>query len=253
MSDDKKIVGKFVEHLRCNCGFSDLEINCFPDSLNSSSKDVDAIADPLAIEHTSIDFLPNQRQNDVRFLKFIDGLFPIKDCRINSRLTIHIPYEFDKYIEPKNLSAIQKAFEDFVVQNSRDWNDGGPHKFEDVQGVPFNFQVFKDSDLPSGVRFQRILPPNVDFSDRLFKQLESKRGKLVEYRKFGLTTVLLVESKDIALVDVNGQKVLNAIREAYPSGMPLGLDQMWYVDTVGDLPGGIFFREFTSFLIQKKS
>ncbi|MDE0636934.1 MAG: hypothetical protein OXI43_13940 [Candidatus Poribacteria bacterium] len=55
----------------------------------------------------------------------------------------------------------------------------------------------------------------------------------------------MVESRDVALVDIRGQVILDAIRDAYPPGIPCELDGIWFVDTVGDLSGGIVFRDFT--------
>jgi hypothetical protein len=53
--------------------------------------------------------------------------------------------------------------------------------------------------------------------------------------------VLLIESEDIALM--NDIKMLDAMRSAYPQGLPPGLNRVWYVDT--SIPSEIEFRDFT--------
>ena len=55
---DKKVVKLFVEHLARE-GRSGFEIERFPDCENLDSRDIDAIAGEYAIEHTSIDTLPD--------------------------------------------------------------------------------------------------------------------------------------------------------------------------------------------------
>ena len=64
------------------------------------------------------------------------------------------------------------------------------------------------------------------------------------------TTMLLIESNDIALMDVQGWKILNAIREVYPISLPVGVDKIWYVD-IADLPDRISFKDFTSDLFTR--
>ena len=60
------------------------------------------------------------------------------------------------------------------------------------------------------------------------------------YQTPNITTVLLVENNDIALM--NDLKLLDAIREAYPDGPPKGVDEIWFADTsISDKPA---FRDF---------
>ena len=61
----------------------------------------------------------------------------------------------------------------------------------------------------------------------------------------GYTTLLLVESEDIALM--NESKMLAAVRKAFPDGLPIGVEHLWYVDT--SIPREILFKDFTSFLL----
>ncbi len=62
--------------------------------------------------------------------------------------------------------------------------------------------------------------------------------KLGRYKADGNTTVLIVETQDIALM--NQHKMLEAVREAVGGKMPEGLDQIWYAEA-----GGYVFFDFT--------
>jgi len=76
--------------------------------------------------------------------------------------------------------------------------------------------------------FSRFEPGDDTFSDRLRAQFDRKAEKLRKHRGSGLTTVLLVESDDIALMNVS--KLVTGIRRAYATGPLAGVDQMWYAD-----------------------
>jgi len=241
---EKQVLDSFVKHILSIHNIDWSGDVSYPDKKNSKSPDIDAIASPFAIEHTSIDFLPHQRQSDQRFLKFIDGLFQEGDAHIPFRLQVNLPYHFDHCYEKKDLTRVRTAFKEFILVNACCWSDG-EHKFDGVPGIPFSFTIIKDSDKTPRVRFYRIPPTDTDLCHRLSAQFNSKIDKLRQYHKRGFKTVLLVESRNGTLVDVQGRVILNAIRKVYPSGIPTELHSIWYVDTVGDLPGGIVFTDFT--------
>ncbi len=52
------------------------------------------------------------------------------------------------------------------------------------------------------------------------------------------------QDADIALM--NDQKMLEAIRRAYPDGLPIGVDELWYADTA--IPDDINFTDFIAML-----
>lgn len=58
---DRAIVLRFVEHLRTD-GRAALKVDCWPEDENPGHSEIEAIAGDLAIEHTSIDTLPQQRR-----------------------------------------------------------------------------------------------------------------------------------------------------------------------------------------------
>ena len=57
---DREIVTRFVEQLRDGWR-PGLKIDCWPEDENPGQSEIEAIAGDLAIEHTSIDTLPQQR------------------------------------------------------------------------------------------------------------------------------------------------------------------------------------------------
>ena len=102
----------------------------------------------------------------------------------------------------------------------------------------------KSSSRPAGLFFGRFEPADDTLPDRIRVAVERKARKLAPYRATGLTTVLLVESSDIALM--HDGKMLEAIRMAFPRGIPSSVDRVWYADT--SIPEDIAFREFTQHL-----
>ena len=65
--------------------------------------------------------------------------------------------------------------------------------------------------------------------DRLFAQLSRKAAKLQPYRANGMTTVLLVESNDMALM--SHEKMFEVVQSAFDGRTLDGVVQLWYVDT----------------------
>ena len=72
--------------------------------------------------------------------------------------------------------------------------------------------------------------------------MDDKGAKLEKSQNLGTMGILLVENGDIALM--NELKMLDAIRTAYPDGLPPGADELWFADT--SIPDNPHFREFTA-------
>jgi hypothetical protein len=82
---------------------------------------------------------------------------------------------------------------------------------------------------------------DADLPDRLRLGVERRASKLLKYQWAGKTTILLIESDDIALR--NGLTMLEALRVAFPDGVPGGIDQIWHLDT--SIPSVIQVRNLT--------
>lgn len=245
---DYDVIAAFIKHLGKH-GHSELNICQHPDKENRISSDIDAIAGPFAIEHTSIDTLPNQRRNNEWFMKVVEGLEEEFSRQLSFRLSINF---YDGSIaKGQDWKKIRQGFKNWInEENDNPRLADGPHWINSVPDIPFPFHVIKGHDLPWRVHFGRFPPDNTDFPNRVKKLFDRKAKKLRKYQNLGKTTVLLVESNDIALMDIQGRKILNAIRKAYPIGLPIGVDRVWYVDTA-DLPDWIIFKNFTSDLLTR--
>ena len=238
---DYDVIDAFIEYLQEH-GHPGLRIDRCPDEENRTSSDIDAIAGPFAIEHTSIDTLPNQRRNNEWFMKVIEGIEEEFSSQLSFRLSISF---YDGSIaKGQDWKKICQGFKNWINQEKDNPRlEDGPHWINNIPDIPFRFHVIKEHDPSQGVRFSRFPPEDTDLPNRVRKLFDRKAKKLGKYQNFGKTTVLLVESNDIALMDIQGRKILNAIQEAYLFSLPTGVDKIWYADTA-ELP--IRFKDFTS-------
>ena len=240
---DSDVIDEFVGHLEKN-GYPNLKVDRRPDSQNRESPDIDAISGPFAIEHTRIDSLPNQSRNNDWFMKVIDGLEQELSCQLSFFLGVAL--EYNAITTGQNWMEIKQTLSTWIIEDSPHLDDGH-HVLDDIPGIPFTLYVDKEMDLPGGLYFSRRTPNDVSLSDRIRKQLDRKAQKLAKYQGFGKTTILLVESYDVALM--NKWKMRAEIRKAYPNGLPSGVDKIGYADT--SIEGRITFTNFTPNLLAK--
>ena len=234
----------FVAHLREN-GHPGLQVNRWPDKENSDSPDIDAIAGPFAIEHTSIDTLPNQRLNDARFTQVINGL----EAKHSGKLPFYLKIRFKYGVITTNQDwkAINQALENWIIKESP-CLDEGEHVLNNITDVPFELIVKKDLSSPPTLVIYRDAPNDKTLSKRIKKQCDGKAKKLAKYQPLGKTTVLLIESRDPYLM--NPSIMLEKICNAYPTGLPPGVDEIWYATSIENR---ITFKDFTSDLLISSS
>jgi hypothetical protein len=235
---DAEIIAAFVAHLR-DLGYPGLQVDRRPDQENRDSTDIDAIAGPFAIEHTSIDTLPNQRRDSDWFIRAVGGVEQEVEGALPFRLSIAI--EYDAVGRGQDWAAIRKSLTVWLINQTADLPDGRS-LVTGLPGVPFRMHIVKSSGRLPGVFFARFQPEDETLSVRIRQAFERKAVKLRKYKRPGIITVLLLENDDRALM--NNWKMLEAIRAAYPSGLPTGVDQVWYADT--SIPSALEFRDFTS-------
>lgn len=238
--DDKQVVLAFIDYLQKN-GHSGLKLDRIPDNENRASADVDAIAGEFAIEHTSIDTVRDQRRDSDWFVKAVGELEAELSAQITFRLKIIIPYDGIK--TGQNWSIIRQAFHSFVISVAPSLPDG-QHVIQNHLNIPFEFRITKASERTPGLFFYRIAPDDDTLSLRIQEQFDRKAEKLTKYKQNGKTTILLVESGDIALMDK--QIMLDAIRVAYGGNLPKEVDNIWYADT--SISPYIEFQDFTQIL-----
>lgn len=236
--NDRDIVDAFVAYLRDH-GHPGLQVDRRPDEENRRSSDVDAMAGPFVIEHTSIDTLPNQRRDSAWFMQAVGGLEQELGGRLSYRVSIGL--ESNAVAKEQDRTAIRMALKAWI-RNSVPGMADGRHIVDGVPWVPFRLHVTNASDRRPRIVFSRFEPEDDTLSDRIRAQFDRKAEKLSRYHGSGLTTLLLVENDDIALM--NESKLLDAIRRAYTTAPPPGVDQIWYADT--SIPTEIEFMDFTS-------
>ena len=90
--NDQDVINAFVAYLR-KAGFPDLKVDRLPDKENRKTSDIDAIAGCFAIEHTSIDTLPNQRRDSDWFIQAVGGIE--KELSVLIPFCLNITIEYD--------------------------------------------------------------------------------------------------------------------------------------------------------------
>ncbi len=239
---DRDVVNTFVAYL-CKHGYPGLQVDRRPDEENRLSTDIDAIAGNLAIEHTSIDTVPNQRRDSDWFIRAAGGLE--KELPKIPPFRLNIIIEYDAIAKGQDWAAIRQSLKNWIIEDTPRIVDGH-HIINDIPDVPFRLHIKKAGDRRPNVIFGRFTPKDDTLPSRIFQQIERKAGKLSKYHDQGLITVLLIESEDLALMD--DSIMLDSIRAAYPTGLPDGVNKIWFADT--SIPTEIEFIDFTS-LIEK--
>ena len=220
------VIEAFVRHVAELRGLDlNLSVESRPDVENRKTPDIDALAGPFAIEHTSIDTLENQRQDGSRFSGIVQLLEEEFQNRLPFRLRLIFPYEGIKV--GQDWDAIRDSLRNWITDTAPTLPDG-PDTIA-ILGIPFEVSIAKESDRHPGLFCARFAPPDDGLSGRLRILLKRKIQKLKAYQEAGKTTVLLVESSDIALMEVH--KLAEAVREAFPDALPDGVDELWHADT----------------------
>lgn len=239
--DEHEVINAFISHLEHHKGYPNLRVDRWPDVENRQSPEIDAIAGPFAIEHTSIDSVANQRRDDDWFSRVIDGLDRvITDC-VDCGFTITL--EYDAIRKGMDWNCIRDDLERWILDNAPLLSYGS---FEIVLPTsapvdkPIVMSIWKGRSRRIG--FARFAPLDDTLRMRAKNMLDRKTMKLTKYRAPGTTTILLVENDDIALMDE--LKMLDAIREVCPDGFPRGVDEIWFADT--SIPDEPRFRDFTT-------
>ena len=235
---DSDVIDEFVVYLKKN-GYPNLKVNQRPDNKNRNFTDIDAIAGSFAIEHTSIDTLPNQRRNNNRFMQVIDGI----EQELPSQLSfsLQITLEYGAVTTQQNWKTIRQALKSWIIKDAPRLTEG-QHVLSSIPGIPFELHVNKEIGSPPSVRFGRFAPNDNTLAGRIKAQCDRKAKKLAKYQGTGKTTILLIESYDIALM--HPSIMLKGIRGSYLNGLPPGVDKIWYADT--SIPDYIRFTDFTS-------
>lgn len=237
---DKEVIGLFVKYL-ADQGHPGIKVDAWPDEERPS--EIDAIAGPFAIEHTSVDTIPNQRRNGASFVRVVRPLEDEFRCKLPFRLVLTFPYEGIQ--TGQDWARITTALRNWILDEAPKLPIGS-HTIMNVPEIPFEFYAAKRSSSRTGLLFGRFAPNDQTLPHRLREQLDRKVKKLSPYKGKNKTTILLVESNDIALM--NDGIMWDGLRLAYPDGLPQGLDQIWFADT--SIPKEILFTDMTQAVVR---
>jgi len=228
---DKEVVALFVDFL-AHKKYPGLEIERIPDE--EASGEIDAIAGKFAIEHTSIDTIPHQRRDETWFMESIGSLEQEFKGRLPFRLFLTFPYKSVR--QGQDWQEVKTAVQHWIMTESKKLTEGS-HIISSISGIPFEFRASKKCSGRAGLLLSRFSPDIPDFPSRLKKHLARKIKKLTPYKDKGKTTLLLVESEDIAFM--NDGVMYDSLSEAYPEELPSGVDQVWFAHT--SIPEDILF------------
>jgi hypothetical protein len=227
---DRAIVLRFVAHLVEN-GYPDIKVDHWLEDEQPGQSVVEAIAGPFAIEHTSIDTVPEQRRIGQQFQK---ALGVLELLPVNARLQIVVPYELVQIGGDWKTHFMTLA--SWAVLTSPTLPDGNYQI--PIPATGLECSAVKDSGRPAKIVLYRPAPDDDTLAPRLREQIQRKMEKLIRYKADRHTTVLIIETQDSALM--NQHKMLEAARTAVGGQMPDGLDCLWYAEA-----GGHIFFDFT--------
>jgi hypothetical protein len=228
---DKACIRDLVSFLKA-IGRPVASVDSWPDE--DEHGEIDAIAGPYAIEHTSVDSLANGRLANARFGQVIGDLE--EELKGKLGFPLAITWDWTAIQTGPKWPAVCDALRVWIVNEAPGLADGR-HHISSAADVPFAFDAIKGGPIRfDGVRFARYDPGDSTFSARLSDQLVGRHKKLAKLsgHKAEKTTALLLESRDVALM--NPVKMAEALETTFRT-RPQELDEVWFLHYVA--PGTV--------------
>ena len=171
---DREIVERFVEHLR-NDRHPDLKIDSWPEDDNPGQSVVEAIAGNLAIEHTSVDTLPDQRRIGEQFMA---ALGVLDHLPTTARLSINVPYKLVTI--GSNWEAYRLALAHWILNVAPTLSDG---RYDiELPNTSLTCIGIKESNRPPRVVISRPIHDDETLPQRVGQQITRKMKKLRRYK-----------------------------------------------------------------------
>ena len=240
--NERDVIDAFVGHLGQHRGYPNLAVDRWPDKENRTEQDIDAVAGKYAIEHTSIDSVLDQRLRTDWYSRVVRGLDQVIQDSVDGGFTVAL--EFDAIKKGMDWNCIREDLQKWIEDQAPRLEDGN-HEITLPTSSPVEFPIVLHvwkTPSPTIVGFSRFEPEDNTLAARVRSLLDRKAAKLKKYQGSSITTVLLVESDDIALM--NELKMLAAVQEAYPDGVPHGVDEIWFANT--SITAKPQFHDFTT-------
>jgi hypothetical protein len=233
---EEPIIRTFVAYL-AETEHPGLEVERWPDRDRSTdpSEAIDAIAGPYAIEHTTVHALDDSRKRSAWFVEAVADLENELRGALPCRLSIRIPYRaIDK---GQDWNAIKRAFCSWIMNDAAQLPAG--FRSLTIPGVPFAFDIEKSDKYP-GIIFSRVVKETDDvLIGTIGEKVTEKARKLAPYQSRGLTTLLLLETDDLAMM--NHIRTAEALETKFEGGSVPGIDRIWYADTTLGLTEAHFY------------
>lgn len=228
MKTDKIVITEFINQLNTYRD-SNLNIYSWPDEVNRTTKDVDALVkskyQKIAIEHTSIDVLPNQRKDDAVYHQVVKGIREELIDKLKYRITILIPsFSITK---GHNYKQLRESLKNWLLDNIPDLPFGKVTIIN--SGLPFQFEVKKEESGPNKIAIGRDTPFDNTFTKRLSSKLKEKSAKLQNYKQTDFKTIILVENSDIQLM--SSEIIFNGLHDINSDFEKDSVDEIWFADT----------------------
>ncbi len=231
MSNDRterKLINSFVDG-KYSSHFPGYTVTGYPE--DSASGEIDALAQckgapNLAIEHTLIETFRGQQEDNFRFMKVFGSL----ENELRDLITGlgYISVTVSVGAVTSKLDKARDQVRSLLIENLAMFPNG-TRRYQ-VGKPAFEVTV---SRRPSArgkdfLSFQRWAPADADITVNLLKAYEQKQGKLRKHHDAGEVALLLIETRDIALVShLDFWKAFVQTR----SQLPAGIDQVWLAET----------------------
>lgn len=237
-----KVIETFVMYLASTL-YPSLRVIDWPDRTNARTSDIDTIAESegkrIAIEHTSADFLPDQRRHDDRFMEALGCLEQELKGQLNCRL--RIVTQFGTVPTGVSWNGIRDRLRNWILHDVPHLPKSESMHIITIDGVPFPLSVQRSLSGTHGVFFARSVTEETNFAERLHLQIDRKAQKLAKYRETCDLLILLIENDDIA--NISRATMIKAVETSYPHSLPNGLDKVWHADS--SIPHSIQFWNIT--------
>src|SRR5688572_17673043 len=119
---DRQVVDAFVAH-RAATDHPGISVQSRPDEVERNRSAVDAIAGSLAIEHTSIDTIANQRRDGERFMQVVSEIESELSPKVPFCLRIVFPYHGIR--TGQDWSEMKRGFRAWIANLTPPWKTGG--------------------------------------------------------------------------------------------------------------------------------
>lgn len=231
--DQQRVISEFVSYFAEAKGIP-LKITKWPDEENRSTKDIDAVAEGnstrIAIEHTTIDTVPQQREDSARFKEVFGGL----EAQFLSKVTDRVKVTVSFYVIQDKVSwqMLRHTLKEWIEENISTLPCGSA--YYDIPGLPFKVHINKQASEKPSLRIGRFDPKDKTLPKRIADSITRKTQKLILYKERGYETFILIESDDIALM--NTELMVSSVKtaiEGIKEGMKIEeiIDEIWYADT----------------------